>query len=266
MRNPAQHSGMKTVCHADKQSRKAQQQALNREKQINRQKAQQTARRKRFGMRIAGAILTVAVLAGAVAFALHGNAAGVSQNAVASTLGAPTSDIASPPIGAFTHVGSPLYANHKPELLFIGAQYCPHCAGQRWAIVKALNQFGSFSHVTSSANDDGTIPTFDLHGATYSSRYVSFDHQDLEDRSHNQLDSLSPNEQSLFSRYDPSGGIPLVLVGGYSLLGDGYDLSLIAGKSFDTVQHSLQRGDSSRPFVPAVNADARLKASRRSGR
>ncbi len=256
MRNTAQNESRSADARGDKQSRKVQQQALNREKQIARQKAQWAAHRKRIAVRIGGSILAIAALAAAVAFALHGSAAGVSQSAVAAGLGAPSSDVASPPTGAFNHVGSPLYAGTKPELLFIGAQYCPHCAGERWVIVKALNQFGTFSNVTSSANDDGTIPTFDLHNAIYSSQYVTFVHRDVEDRAHQPLDTLSSDEQSLFGQYDPSGGIPLVLVGGYALLGDGYDLSLISGKSFSTVQHGLQHGDSSSSFVPAINAEA----------
>jgi hypothetical protein len=233
-----------------------QQQALQQEKVIARQKARQVARRKRLALTIGGGVLAAAALAGAVAFALHGNAASISETAVAASLGAPTSDVPSPPTGAFNYVGTPLYQGGKPELLFIGAQYCPHCAGQRWAIVKALTQFGTFSNVTSSANDDGTIPTFNLHDATYASKYVAFVHRDLEDRSHNPLDSLSSDEQSIFNQLDPSGGIPLITVGGYALLGDGYDLSLIQSRSFNAVQQAMQRDNRSDPLVSAINAEA----------
>jgi hypothetical protein len=256
MRNTAQSPTPKTGRKSDKESRRLQQQALQREKEAARRKARQASRRRRLALTAGGGILAVAALAGAVVFALRGNATGVSENAVAASLGTPTSDISSPPTGAFNHVGAPLYQGVKPELLFIGAQYCPHCAGQRWAIVKALDQFGTFSNFTSSANDDGTIPTFNLHGASYSSRYVAFDHKDLEDRSHNPLDTLSPDEQAIFNRLDPSGGIPLITVGGYALLGDGYDLSLIQGKSFSTVQQALQRGTRSDPLVLAINGEA----------
>jgi len=256
MRNTAQSPESKSGRKSDKQSRRLQQQTLQREKEAARQKVRQATRRKRLALTIGGGILAAAALAGAVALALRGNATSVSENAVAASLGAPTSDIASPPTGAFNHVGAPLYQGGKPELLFIGAQYCPHCAGQRWAIVKALNQFGTFSNVTSSANDDGTIPTFNLHDATYTSKYVALVHKDLEDRSHNTLDSLSSDEQSIFSQLDPSGGIPLITVGGYALLGDGYDLSFIQGKSFNAVQRAMQRGNRSDPLVAAVNGEA----------
>jgi hypothetical protein len=255
MRNTAQSPGPKTGRKSDKEGRRLQQQALQREKDAARRAARQASRRRRLALIAGGGILAVAALAAAVVFALRGNAASVSENAVAAGLGAPTSDVASPPTGAFNYVGAPLYQGGKPELLFIGAQYCPHCAGQRWAIVKALDQFGTFSNVTSSANDDGTIPTFNLHDATYTSNYVAFDHKDLEDRSHNPLDTLSPDEQAIFNRLDPSGGIPLIAVGGYALLGDGYDLSLIQGKPFNAVQQAMQRGSRSDPLVSAVNGE-----------
>ena len=255
MRNTAQKTAPKPGRKSDKQARRLQQQTIQREKEVVRQRARQAARRKRIAFRAGGAIVAVAAVAAAVLFALRGGASSISQHAVAAGLGAPTSDVTSPPTGQFSHVGAPFSQGGKPELLFIGAQYCPHCAGQRWAIVKALNQFGTFSHLTSSANDDGSIPTFNLHEAGYTSKYVTFDHKDLEDRSHHQLDTLSPGEASLFNRYDPSGGIPLVLVSGYALVGDGYDLSVVQNKSFNTVQRALQRG-SPDPLVPAINAEA----------
>src|SRR5260370_29484940 len=44
--------------------------------------------------------------------------------------------------------GSPPVLNGptgKPEFLYIGAEYCPFCAAQRWAMVVALSRFGTFS-------------------------------------------------------------------------------------------------------------------------
>ena len=256
MPNTAQSPGPKSGRKSTKQSRRVEQQALQQKTDAARRNTNQTVRRQRVALTVGGGILAAAALAAAIVFALRGNSAGVSTSAVAAGLGAPTSDVASPPAGAFNHVGAPLYQGGKPELLFIGAQYCPHCAGQRWAVVKALDQFGAFTNVNSSANDDVTIPTFNLHDASYSSKYVAFDHKDVEDRNHNPLDSLSSDEQAIFNRLDPSGGIPLIAVGGYALLGDGYDLSLIQGKSFSTVQQAMQSGNRSDPLVSAINGEA----------
>ena len=41
--------------------------------------------------------------------------------------------------------GTPLTANGKPEMLYMGAEYCPYCAAERWAMIQALSRFGTFS-------------------------------------------------------------------------------------------------------------------------
>ncbi|MBV9382599.1 MAG: DUF929 family protein, partial [Streptosporangiaceae bacterium] len=53
--------------------------------------------------------------------------------------------------------GSPLTAGGKPEMLYMGAEYCPFCAAERWAMVVALSRFGTFSglHTTHSAAQNG---------------------------------------------------------------------------------------------------------------
>ena len=32
-----------------------------------------------------------------------------------------------------------------PEILYMGAEYCPYCAAQRWATIVALSRFGTWS-------------------------------------------------------------------------------------------------------------------------
>ncbi len=40
-----------------------------------------------------------------------------------------------------------------------GAEFCPFCAAQRWALVAALDRFGSFSHLgAASSSDDEVFP------------------------------------------------------------------------------------------------------------
>ena len=39
----------------------------------------------------------------------------------------------------------PLTSGGKPSVLYIGAEYCPYCATERWAMVAALSRFGTFS-------------------------------------------------------------------------------------------------------------------------
>ena len=39
--------------------------------------------------------------------------------------------------------GPPLTSNGKPEMLYIGAEYCPYCAAMRWSMAVALSRFGT---------------------------------------------------------------------------------------------------------------------------
>ena len=60
----------------------------------------------------------------------------------------------------------------------MGAEYCPYCAAERWALVMALSKFGTFTDLqgtTSSATDTNpSTPTFSFYGSTYTSKYLSF--------------------------------------------------------------------------------------------
>ncbi len=49
----------------------------------------------------------------------------------------------------------------KPAFVYIGAQGCPFCAGQRWVIAVTLSRFGNFTKLfyDRSATNDGNIPT-----------------------------------------------------------------------------------------------------------
>lgn len=47
-------------------------------------------------------------------------------------------------------------ADGKPRVLFIGAEFCPYCAAERWPLAVALSRFGTLHNLgqtTSSAND-----------------------------------------------------------------------------------------------------------------
>jgi uncharacterized protein DUF929 len=65
-----------------------------------------------------------------------------------------------------------------PEILYVGAEYCPYCAAQRWATIVALSRFGTWSdlgNMTSYAHDVyPSTPTFTFVKATYKSKYLVF--------------------------------------------------------------------------------------------
>ena len=80
--------------------------------------------------------------------------------------------------------GTALTANGKPEMLYMGAEYCPYCAAERWAMIVALSRFGTFSGLatvhSAAANGAGNAepypntPTWTFVHATYTSKYLTF--------------------------------------------------------------------------------------------
>ncbi len=107
-----------------------------------------------------------------------------------------------------------------PEVIYVGAEYCPYCAAERWSTIIALNRFGSFKGLTlmqSSPSDVfASTNTFTFKGATYTSKYLVFNATETEDRSQQPLDTPPAEALQAFNTYDTTpyttqqGGIPFV--------------------------------------------------------
>ena len=120
-----------------------------------------------------------------------------------------------------------LTSQGKPEVLYVGAEYCPYCALLRWSLIGALSEFGTFHHlkiIRGSATDTaGTnIATFTFaHGVTYSSPYLAFVPRELysnvPDKSSSNgyapFQTLTSQEATLFTQVG-QGGFPFVDFGG----------------------------------------------------
>lgn len=74
--------------------------------------------------------------------------------------------------------GAPLTSGGKPEIVYVGAEFCPFCAATRWGLAIALDKFGTLSglHITASSPYDFAPNTHTLSfvGTKYSSQYLSF--------------------------------------------------------------------------------------------
>ncbi len=126
--------------------------------------------------------------------------------------------------------GSFLTSGTKPEFLYVGAEFCPFCAAERWSMIVALSKFGNFTGLEYMLSADSPesyadTPTFTFIHATYSSSYVSFVSKELYDRSssHNPLQSLSSNESSLVNAADcyqgQCGGLAFVDIANQWVMG-----------------------------------------------
>jgi len=138
----------------------------------------------------------------------------------------------------------------KPEVFYLGAEYCPYCAAERWPLIIALSRFGTFIGLktTSSSSTDiyPNTPTFTFVGSTFTSQYVDFRAVETSDRNQNPLQSPTSADQALVSAYDNGGSIPFVDFGNrYAFNGSTYLPDILAGLSWQDVATALQQPDSS---------------------
>src|SRR6201996_5588847 len=80
--------------------------------------------------------------------------------------------------------GSALTSNGKPEVLYIGAEYCPFCAAERWGMVVALSRFGTFKNLgttrSSSSDEFPNTATWTFYKSSYTSKYLTFSSVEME--------------------------------------------------------------------------------------
>jgi len=136
-------------------------------------------------------------------------------------------------------------ATGKPEVLYIGAEFCPYCAAERWALIVALGRFGTFSGLQTTTSSSSDIypntPTFTFRGATYTSDYIDFRAVETSDRNQQPLQTPSASEQQLWSKYNPAGTIPFVDFGNrYTLSNATYSPDLLGGASWQAIASELQ--------------------------
>jgi Domain of unknown function (DUF929) len=158
--------------------------------------------------------------------------------ATLESVGSPSSVTAPSPTGASTILRG---SDGKPIVTYVGAEYCPYCAAERWAIAVALSRFGTFSNLsgTHSATNDvyPDTETLSFYGSHYSSPYLDF--QPVEETTnqvvggaYTTLQRPTAAESDLLSRFDAQGSIPFLDIGNkYLVIGASYSPQVLAGLS-----------------------------------
>jgi thiol-disulfide isomerase/thioredoxin len=149
----------------------------------------------------------------------------------------------------------------KPEFLYVGAEYCPYCAAERWSMVVALSRFGTFSKLyqTTSSSTDAypSTPTFTFYtgqygGSFYVSRYIDFVPVETEDQQQNPLQTPTAAQQNLLNTYDAppyttssnAGSIPFIDIGNrYVLSGASYDPAVLRTNPQNSSSQTLSQQD-----------------------
>jgi Domain of unknown function (DUF929) len=163
--------------------------------------------------------------------------------------------------------GQPLLTRDgKPEVLYIGGEYCPFCAAERWAIAAALSRFGTLSGVTfihSSPTDVyPDTPTLSFANARYTSKYVAFSpvewYSGKPDSStptgYAYLQRPTAQQAALFAKY--GGSFPFVDIGNQYLVPQAqYVSSALAGLTWAQVAAAMHDPDSAvgKDIIGAAN-------------
>lgn len=179
----------------------------------------------------------------------HSTLAGVPASALAQVQTGPLPSVSSLPLKSIS--APPLTKNGKPELLYIGAEFCPYCAAMRWATVIALSKFGSFGQlngIRSSSTD--TFPntaSVTFLNQQYSSPYLTFTPIENEDVNHKQLQAVSSAQQALWAKWEPGGqlGYPFYYFGGKAIeTGPLYDPTVLKGLTQAQIVAALKNPNS----------------------
>jgi hypothetical protein len=169
-----------------------------------------------------------------------------------------------------------------PEVLYVGAEYCPFCAAQRWTTIIALSRFGTFSglgDMTSSSIDEfPNTPTFTFIKATYKSKYLVFksveEYTNITDSKNDfyfPLQKPTAAEEANFKKYDTSkwipgetaqedGSIPYISYGDqYLVAGASYTPATLANLSRSQIAAGLDAPSS--PVTQAIITSANYQSA-----
>jgi thiol-disulfide isomerase/thioredoxin len=163
--------------------------------------------------------------------------------------------------------GAALTANGKPEMLYVGAEYCPYCAAERWAMIVALSRFGTFSGLStvhsSSTDTFPNTPTFTFYKSTYTSPYLTFtpveettNIPDSATGGYTTLQTPTAAEQAIVTKYGGSSApIPFIDFGNKAMIsGVSYSNQVLVGLTWSQIATDLSNPNS--PVAKAIDGTA----------
>jgi hypothetical protein len=168
---------------------------------------------------------------------------------VMTKVGLPSQDLVAPP--TYKAGQPPLTISGKPGAVFIGGEFCPYCAAERWAMVMAFSKFGTFTglqETTSSPWDsDPSTPTFTFVDAKYTSPYLTFATSEHESNdttglgTRTTLQPLTSQESAVWAKYDNPEGFPVLDIGNKAfVLAPSYNPTVLSGLDQQDVASKLK--------------------------
>jgi hypothetical protein len=240
--------------------------------------AHQRSQRRNRLLIAGGAIVVVVAVVLALVLLQGGNsgsagtAAGGPSGPTGASLTALTNQVTSVPAATLDQVGggtvtappttisgAALTSGGKPEMLYIGAEYCPYCAAERWGMIVALSRFGTFKGLatirSAERNGAGTAEpfpltaTFTFVNASYTSKYLTFtsveELTNIPDKAtggYTPLQTPTAAQQALIQKYDAAnqGAIPFIDYGNkFMSVGASYNPGVLSGLSWTQIAGDL---------------------------
>ena len=240
--------------------------------------AHQRAQRRNRLLLAGGAIVVVVAVVLALVLLQGGNSgssstAGGPAGPTGASLTALTNQVTSVPAATLDQVGggtvtappttisgAALTSGGKPEMLYIGAEYCPYCAAERWGMIVALTRFGTFNGLatirSAARNGAGTAEpypntaTFTFVNASYTSKYLTFtpveEFTNIPDPStggYTTLQTPTAEQQALIQKYDAAnqGAIPFIDYGNkFMSVGASYNPGVLSGLSWSQIADDMR--------------------------
>jgi thiol-disulfide isomerase/thioredoxin len=169
-----------------------------------------------------------------------------------------------------------------PEILYMGAEYCPYCAAQRWATIIALSRFGTWSNLGNTSSYSGDIypntPSFTFLKAKYTSKYLVFKSVEMytnyinpKTNYYQKLQTPTAQEEAELTKYDSSkfitglpasddGAIPFIsFANKFLVAGASYSPTTLAGSTRNSIAGALDNATS--PITQAIIASANYQTA-----
>ena len=154
-------------------------------------------------------------------------------------------------------------------MLYYGAEYCPYCAAERWAIVASLSRFGTWSNlkITASSHTDvyAQTHTFSFDGATFTSPYLTLAtveqysnvptsggaYTTLQNPTKEESTIINNGQKSIPGATPGQVGFPFINIGNVALIsGATYNPGILSGLTWTDIAGGLN--DASNPVTQAI--------------
>jgi hypothetical protein len=158
--------------------------------------------------------------------------------------------------------GAALTSGGKPEMLYIGAEYCPYCAAMRWSMAVALSRFGTLTPLhgihSSSTDVNPDTATLTFYKTGYHSPYLAFTPVETTTVSKAPLQNPTQAQNAVWAKYEPdpnTRGYPFIAFSNKQVMkGPIYDAGVLQGKSWSQIAAALK--DPASPIAQSVNGAA----------